>query len=523
MTDSIYRACDDGTYKNPIIWADIPDPDIICVGDAYYMTSTTMYFNPGIPVMKSYDLVHWVIVNYVYDILDESDSNAMRNGKNAYGKGSWASCLRYNAGVYYVSVCSLNTEKTYIFQTDDIENGAWKRYELSGIYHDSSLLFDDDGRVYLVYGGGTIRAVELNKDATAILTGGYDGILIENADAGGSGGLPAEGTHIYKINGRYYIFLIAWPQTGTKRRIQLCYRSDSFEGPYEGRVVLDDDMGYANQGVAQGGIVDTPDGEWYAMLFQDHGAVGRIPVLVPVTWLDDFPVFGTNGSVPHFVKPVVDRVAEGEGIVASDEFDSKSDMLPPAWQFNHNPIRDCWSLTERPGFLRLKTADISKGLLDAHNTLTQRTFGPYCSGTVAIETQGMKDGDTAGLAALQELYGFVGVRCVNGKKYVVTERNETGKPRCEDIAELLQERVYFRVDFNFDGSDTARFYYSTSTDEINWHMAGKPLHMEYRLSHFTGYRFALFYYSTQAPGGYVDFDYFRMATGETNKTERTLP
>ena len=197
------------TAKNPIIWADVPDVDVIRVNDTYYMTSTTMHVNPGVPIMKSKDLLNWEIVNYVYDILASTDKQTLSNGQNIYGKGSWASSIRYNNGKFYVVFASNDTGKTYIFQTTDIENGPWEKYELAGgVYHDMSLLFDDDGRVYLVYGSGAINIIELTSDATAIKPGGMNKTIIQNASApGGSGGLGAEGSHIHKINGKYYTLI----------------------------------------------------------------------------------------------------------------------------------------------------------------------------------------------------------------------------------------------------------------------------------------------------------------------------
>lgn len=208
---SIYAAGE--TAKNPIIWADVPDVSVIRVEDTYYMTSTTMHMNPGIPVMKSKDLVNWEIVNYVYDILAANDKQTLTNGQNIYGQGSWASNIRYHNGMFYVVFASNDIGKTYIFQTTNIEKGPWEKYELAGgVYHDMSLLFDDDGRVYLVYGNGTIRVIELTSDATAVKPGGMNKVIIQNASApGGSGGLGAEGSHIYKVNGKYYIFNISWP------------------------------------------------------------------------------------------------------------------------------------------------------------------------------------------------------------------------------------------------------------------------------------------------------------------------
>jgi beta-xylosidase/GH35 family endo-1,4-beta-xylanase len=490
--------------QNPIIWADIPDPDVIRVGDAYYMTSTTMHFSPGVPVMKSSDLIHWNIVNYVYDILEDDVSMNLVNGNNAYGKGSWASSLRYHNGVYYVSFLAYNTGKTYIYQTADIEHGPWRRSVINGIYHDMSLLFDDD-RVYMVYGGGTIRIIELNADLSGIKTNGLNRVIIESADVAGKGGLNAEGSHLYKINGRYYLFLIAWPQGG--RRTEVCYRANNIEGPYEGRVVLSDDLGFNNAGVAQGGIVDTPDGDWYALLFQDHGSVGRIPALVPITWENDFPVFGVNGKVPKELAIPATTANIVSNIVVSDDFAEKS--LSLAWQWNHNPDNNNWSLSTRAGYLRFSSARINTGIIDARNTLTQRMFGPVCVASVALDVSGMRDGDVAGFAAFQDHYGFVGVAMENGAKAIVMRSAVSGKETEIAHAPLSGNTVYLKITGDFRNA-ADRAYFAYSADGAKWEPIGNTLQMSYLLTHFVGYRFALFYYATKSAGGHVDFDYFHL-------------
>jgi len=494
------------TFTNPFIWADVPDPDIIRVGDVYYMTSTTMYFTPGCPVMKSTNLVQWEIIGYVYDKLSDNDHMNLKNGKNDYGKGSWASSLRYYNGIFYCAFVAYNTNETYIFQTDDIEKGNWQKYVIDGIYHDMSLLFDDDGKVYMVYGVFEIKIIELTADATAIKPNGLNTTIIKNADISGGNSL-AEGAHIYKLNGKYYIFLICWPQTGKKRRIQVCYRADSITGNYEGKIILDDDLGFHNAGVAQGGIVDTPTGEWYALLFQDHGAVGRIPVLVPVSWIDEWPMLGENGKAPITMPfPAPSTAETSTTLVISENFDSPT--LAYEWQWNHNPDKNYWSLSQRVGWLRLTTGSVVDGLLNAKNTLTQRTFGPTCSGRVLLDVSHMKDGDYAGLAALQELYGFVGVTQRAGQRYIIMETHDT---KVESIP-TTQTIIYLRVDFDFTTAtnitDEAQFYYSL--DGIIWLKIGARLKMVYKLTHFTGYRFALFNYATETTGGFVDFDWFKV-------------
>lgn len=486
------------TAKNPIIWADVPDIAIIRVGGSYYMSSTTMHLSPGLPIMKSNNLVDWKLVSYAYDTL-ESDSDALnlQNGKNAYGKGSWASSLRYHNGTYYATTFSSTTGKTYIYRTKSIEKGPWRKISFAPAYHDHSLFFDDDGRIYLVYGAGDIRMVELKPDLTGVREGGFNGVIVKNASAvaGGEIGLRAEGSQLFKVNGKYYLCNITWPKGGM--RTQIVHRADRIEGPYEGRVMLQ------KEGIAQGGLIDTPNGRWYAYLFGDRGAVGRIPYLIPMKWEDGWPVLADPSAldIPTSKNPLA-------GTVASDEFRGKT--LGLAWQWNHNPDPANWSLATRPGYLRLTTSRVDKEVVDARNTLTQRTFGPQCSGVTLIDTAGMRDGDIAGLVALAGKYGFVGVQKEAQNLAVVMVSAETGKPQELARVPVNGNKVHLRIDCDFQGQkDRATFSYSL--DGKAWNAIGNPLPMRYELSHFMGYRFGLFNFATKEPGGYADFDFFRIS------------
>ena len=885
----------DGTFTNPVIYSDVPDLDVIRVEDNYYMVSTTMHLSPGMPIMKSKDLVNWEIVNYCYDILDDSDELSLRNGKEAYGDGTWAASIKYHNGKFYVAAASQTTGKTYVFSTTDIENGVWKKSVLDGYNHDLSLLFDDqdDGtHIYMFTGSGSVHVRELQEDAEGNVTykdGGLDQTIIENANYGEDVNLAAEGAHAYKINDKYYIFMIQWPNGG--KRQEICWRSDSLTEGWECKLMLDTGIVVDGQmdgaGVAQGGIVDTPDGDWYAPLFQDHGAVGRVPMLAKVTWEDDWPVFsidptmdmpvsgqdtksivvsdefyngeekapylntesdiaanseaaevsalstqaavtaapetkkttelivnggfenGTDGwelrtfnkpakmevtsddkasgessllvydkedttsgpmqnltgkvqqgqklhisakvkyetgpdvrtfnvtmqygtnnyagtdpaaaaelkkgewgtiegdyTIPSdadlsrvlvfvetswtsaqdpeddlmdfylddvsilaedYVDPdelivngdfedgtenwatqdpgtitavteehasgnmaakitnrtatasgpmqdITGKIAQGQLVQVSakvkynegpdnktfniciqngdwrgievaasanvkkgewttiegkftipndadmsssrifietawtanpdennDLFDFYADdislkklanpetvqkgendyngsNLKLEWQWNHNPNNKFWSLTERDGYLRLTTANKATGLLDARNTLTQRTYGPTCSGDIAIETANMKNGDVAGLAALQANYGYVGVKMENGQKSIVMVNADGGKAQEIENIPIDQDRVYLRADFNFyQHADDADFYYSL--DGTTWNKIGNTLNMSFTIPHFMGYRFAIFNYATQSTGGYVDVDYFHVNDGAD--TEQT--
>jgi beta-xylosidase len=496
----------DENARNPIIWADVPDPSVLRVGDTYYMSSTTMHMNPGIPIMRSEDLVNWEIVNYAYDILEDTDRLALRNGQDAYGQGSWASSLRYHEGTYYLVTFSYTTNRTHIYATDDIENGAWDAHTLPSAYHDPALYFEDDGGVYLVYGSNNINIIELTSDLTAVQPGGLNQTIIPNAGqiAGSEFWVPGEGAHIHKIDSLYYIFIITWPAGGM--RTQLVYRSENLAGPYEGVIALQ------HAGIAQGGLIDTPDGDWYAMLFQDHGAVGRIPYLIPVAWEDGWPVLGVNGQAPQELD--IPAGAGGiDGIVASDEFErtaGEESWLPLQWQWNHNPIDEYWSLAERPGYLRLINDRIDESMVATRNTLTQRTFGPECSAVIAMDISNMNDGDYAGLGALQQNYGFIGVKATDTTSSIVMVYASSGTPVEVASVPVLQDRVYLRIDMNYRNRlDRASFYYSL--DGVEWTRLGNFLQMSYTLPHFMGYRYALFNFATKSAGGYVDIDYFRVA------------
>lgn len=506
---------------NPIIWADVPDMSMMRVGDTYYMSSTTMHMNPGVPIMKSKDLSNWEVVNYAYQTLGDKDETMLLNGKNTYGKGSWASCIRYVNGKFFVSTFDQVTAKTYFFLTDDIENGTWERHEFEPSLHDHSIVFEEDGHVYMVNGNGKIFIREIEPDFSGVKPNSEQ-VLIENAGlpAGENLMLGAEGSQMFKINGKYYLLNICWPRGGM--RTVICHRADSLFGPYEGKVV------FMDKGVAQGGLIDTPDGKWFAYLFGDRGAVGRIPYLVPVVWEDGWPVIGIDGKVPDTLDLPANTTLV-PGIVDSDDFDGDKPKL--VWQWNHNPVNELWSLNERKGFLRLKTDRIDTLFTQSRNMLTQRTFGPKCSGSICLDASNMKDGDIAGLALLAGKFGFVAIQKNGDEKTIVMVDNQPdgngngnwpprrGVQHIVDSIPANADMVYFKADCDFEriadesnigshGVDTAGFYYSF--DGKQWNAIGHTLNMSYNLDHFMGQRFAIFYYSAKQSGGSADFDWFRV-------------
>lgn len=544
--------------NNPILKMDFPDPDVIYVDGVYYMISTTMHFLPGGQILRSYDLLHWEHAAYVFDHLDSTDAQCLSEDKYIYGKGMWAASLRYHKGTFYVVFVCNDTQKTYLYRAEKIE-GPWRKSEIEGFYHDCSFLFDDDDRIYIVYGNRQIYLTELNGDLTGPKEGGLHRLIVQDSD---EARLGYEGSHLYKINGRYYLFFIhslkeRW------RRVEACFSSDSLEGEFTGGDIFDDDMGFRDSGVAQGGIVCGVDGIWNAILFQDSGAVGRIPVVVPVTWENGRPVFGIDGKAPHeLTLPVSEKcpVKNGEyeysPLIDSDDFrygfqwgempDENSGGketykrrygtfgLRSIWQFNHEPDLGLIFRDEKEGKLWITTDKICADLNHAGNTLTQRMIYPGCSAEITIDASHLNDGDCAGLCALQGDYCWVGIEKRDGKLYAVMYSQKEERDiwdLSKNPADLLEERMItsagatkeeaksasekakesaFRVRIHVNFADEKDEAICGIFRDGKWEKIGGVHKLSFRLDHFTGARFGLFVYSTKESGGKAGFSDFRL-------------
>lgn len=493
---------------NPITKTDYPDPDVIRVGDVYYMASTTMHFFPGCAILRSYDLVNWEIASYVFDVLDDSPAERLEQECANYGKGMWAPTFRYHNGRFYVAFVSHGTDFTYLFTADDV-CGEWKKSAISGYYHDLSLLFDDD-RVFITYGNRDIYLLELKPDLSGPLEGGVNKLIVSDKT---DSILGYEGSHFYKINGKYYVFLINWPKD-TGIRTESCFVSETVDGEYKGGVVFSCTRGFRNSGVAQGGIVDTPNGKWFSIMFQDSGAVGRVPVLCPVKFVKDFPVFGVNGKLPVKFEVASSRpYYRYEDLFTSDDFKSG---LKKQWQWNHIPDNNLWTMDEN-GF-SITTDKLSVNVTHAKNTLTQRMMFPKCEAEVTVDASLMNEGDVAGLVALQSLYGYIGIYKSGGCLYLITvEKTETDAPfkignidfmpgTMTDQIRLKDTRATLCIKASFeDNADKVSFFY---LNEGKYTKIGAPHELRFTLEHFTGARFGLFAFSTKEAGGTATFSNF---------------
>jgi len=310
-----------------------------------------------------------------------------------------------------------------------------------------------------------------------------------------------EGSHLYKINGFYYIYATY----GGYPAFQVALRSTNIYGPYEEKKLLED------HNIHQGALIQTQTGEWWTVLFYDKGAYGRLPNLQPITWIDDWPMIGEdddqNGEwkgVTTYQKPNVGREYPIKVLPTNDNF--RNYKIGMQWGWNHNPDNSKWSLFDRPGYLRLKTVNVVSGFLEARNTLTQRIFGYHSDtinsfGTIKMEIDKMKDGDVAGLAVFQYPYVFIGVCDIKGKKKLIMENNGTTQTGIK----IKGSVIYLRAVANY-GTGKANFYYSL--DNKIYTKFGSELSMQFKLSIFTGNKFCIFNYATKQTGGYVDIDWF---------------
>jgi beta-xylosidase len=482
----------DGTYTNPVIISDFPDPDVILVDNIYYMVNTTMFVFPGVTVLKSYDLVNW---EYCSNAVPRFDFDKCYNldGCNRYGHGQWATSIKYNNGRFYLLFITLN-EGGFLCSASKAE-GSWEIKKLPKGFYDPSLFFDDDGRIYVAHGNSKIMITELDKN---FAPKSNDSLVFKGTIRNG-----LEGTHMYKINGYYYMYCTYGGRDG----IQVALRSKNIYGPYEQKVVLRDTTRGVTFGVHQGALIKTQTGEWWSMLFVDSGPFGRFPSLQPVTWEDGWPMVGVNGSgVVTYRKPDVGKEYPVKDFPTSDEFNGTK--LGMQWGWNHNPDSTKWSLTQKPGYLRLTTVKIVSNLREARNTLTQRPFANYdqsipTTASTRMETDNMKDGDIAGLAIFQSPYAFIGVKKENGPKFIIMVNN--GKTI--DSVAVNNSTVYLRT---LASNSTSKASFEYSFDNKTFKPLGNELFMRFSLSIFTGNKFCLFNYATKETGGYVDFDWFRV-------------
>lgn len=503
------RAVCPETYTNPLIWEDLPDLEVIRVDDTYYYTASTFHHSPGAPLLRSYDLVHWEYVSHSVPRLD-FDASYDLNGGRSYVNGIWASTLQYRKSnkTFYWMGCMHNVGGGWVFTAKSPE-GPWEKHR-GGCYYDMGLLIDDDDTMYVAYGNNTISVAQLSADGFSQVKN--QAVFQTPSDLSG----PLEGSRFYKIDGNYYILVTQYANG------EYVLRSTSGPfGPYELRpfAVKLRYAGAPGSGGSphQGGLIQTQNGDWYYIGFNDSYPAGRIPVMAPVTWTDGWPsvtlVDGQwGGTYPFPNLPCgLDRVKRR---ATKDTF--AEDTLSPEWEWNHNPDNTKWS---SGAGLTLHTATVTNDLYAARNTLTRRIEGPVSIATIELDFSKMQDGDVAGLAALRDVSAWIGVKKANGATRVVmtngvtmnTSWTTTSTGTEVASADVSGNKIWLRVEANVrtdNGGAYARFFYST--DGTSFTSLGDTLQMNKNWQYFLGYRFGIFNYATRSLGGSVHIASFEV-------------
>ncbi len=525
-----------GTFTNPLFYDEFSDPDILRVGDDYYLAGTTMHAVPGLVILHSKDLVNWENVSYCFDRFDfPEDRFSLKNHDEIYGQGIWAPCIRYANGQFYV-FSNVNGKGLQCYTSKDI-HGPWKHHNMKGNIYDLGVLFDDDGKIYAIHGYGTVKCTELKPDMSGPVEGTERVIIPDGRGIG-------EGHHMYKINGMYYLISTDYSPNGRT----LCSRSKNIWGPYETRVIsADETYGYhaasltqvpgrpkyrigedgtkfglgpldkdatACTNAHQGGIVQFNDGSWWALLMMDFHSIGRTVCLMPMTWKDGWPMVGLNnnlGRAPRtwFIpgtqmgnyKVGEKPLSEPHGpYVRSDNFDGK--QLGRIWQWNHNPEEKMWGL--KNGKLRINSMPAEQ-LMWARNTLTQRVIGPKSITTVEMSVKGLKDGDVAGLGNINVPCSWLGL-VKEGKELTLRCFEQLTNDTIDTKVELPKGKIWLRSIGDYD-NDQAQYAYST--DGTTFHTLGRMMPLSYQLITFQGSRHALFAFNIKGKnGGYAEFDNF---------------
>ena len=533
-----------GTFTNPLFYDEFSDPDVIRVGDDYYLAGTTMHAVPGLVILHSKDLVNWEFASYCFDRFDfPEDKFALKNHQEIYGQGIWAPCIRYANGQFYV-FSNINGKGLQCYTAKDIK-GPWTHHNMQGNIYDLGVLFDDDGKIYAIHKYGEVHCTELKPDMSGPVEGS-DRVIISEGNGIG------EGHHIYKIDGMYYLISTDYSPNGRT----VCSRSKSIWGPYETRVIeADETYGYhgvgrttvprgtkyrigedgTKFGVApaspdatgcdnahQGGIVQAKDGSWWALFMQDFHSIGRTVCLMPMTWEDGWPMVGLKGNLGRAprtwfkpgVEPGVQSVAVPQQQTErrapydrSDDFSGKT--LKPVWQWNHNPDDKLWGL--KGGKLRIQSQP-SDQLMWARNTLTQRVIGPKSIATVELYTKGMKDGDVCGLGNINVPCSWIGVSLPptssqrGEAKYTLRCFEQMTNDTVSVSVGLPNGKIWLRCIGDYDNN---QMQYAYSTDGVNFQTLGRMMPLTYQLITFQGSRHALFAYNIKGTrGGYAEFDNF---------------
>jgi beta-xylosidase len=510
----------DGKYKNPVIYADYSDPDVIRVNDDYYMTSSSFGHFPGLPILHSKDLVNWRIIGHAVLQYPYEEFNEPR-----HGMAIWAPSLRYHNGEFLIY---FGDPDRGIFMTKAKQpEGPWEPLRLirkAVGWIDPCPLWDDDGNAYLVHAWANSRSGiksiltvnKMNSDGTQILD---DGIVVFDGHANQP---TIEGPKFYKHNGYYYIFA---PAGGVKPGWQTILRSKSVFGPYEDKKVLEQGETKVN-GPHQGAWIDTKSGEHWFIHFQDRYAYGRIIHLQPMRWENGWPVMGVDNDkngigepVASFKKPDVGKPYAIDVPQTTDEFNSPH--LGLQWQWEGNGHNEWLSLEARQGWLRLFPQSPSpkyKNLWNVPSLLLQKFPAPAFSATAKLDCTLLAPTEKTGLLVFGLDYSYVGVtRAAKGYTIEQAICAKADKGTQEEIVgsvDIVTPEVYLRVEVKPESETDiipkVLCSFSFSVDGKSFHSLGKTFTA--REGVWVGAKLGLFSMATPAStkSGHTDVDWFRI-------------
>lgn len=501
----------DGYYTNPILHTDYSDPDVIRVGDTFYMTASSFNFVPGLPILVSKDLVNWELVNYAVKEIPFPDYN-----KPAHGRGIWAPSIRYHNNKFYIFV-GMPDEGIFVTETED-PYGTWSPltpvWEGKG-YIDPCPFWDEDGKAYIIHAyaksriGYKSKLGMLGLDMDKMKCISEDRFIFD-----GTKTQPTiEGPKVYKRDGYYYIFA---PAGGVRNGWQTVLRSENIYGPYNEKIVMHQGSTPIN-GPHQGGLVDTSTGEEWFIHFQDKGVYGRIVHLQPVFWEEDWPIIGVSKDQKDIGEPVL-RYKKPDGCEiceprepekAWDDFNEEKLGLP--WQWTGNPNESFFSLTERKGYLRLNSVTTKESLWNCSNVLTRKIACESFQVTVKMDLSQLADGNRAGVVMLGGGYASLMISIEEEQPYICYVE-ETGGNELKEERMITKEplfidhkttSVYMKINFRQYGF----LSFSISEDGAHW----KYETPEYQLKDglWVGGKIGLFAcnYGDAKQVGYADIEY----------------
>jgi beta-xylosidase len=539
----------DGTYRNPILPADYSDPDVIRVGRDYYLIASTFHFAPGMVVLHSRDLVSWTTIGHAVPDLAAIGPELGWERMNRYNHGIYAGALRYHDGRFWVFFTSYLGEGFFVSTARD-PAGPWELTQMVDAqgrplrvmkWDDPCPFWDDDGQAYLIaskVGGAWYpHLFRMSPDGTRLLDADADAMNRPGPQPSGEGTViysrdTSEASKIYKIDGTYYLFhneVVNGTRVAMMKRARHLFGTHpdgraggpGDPGVYELRQIMRG-WGPEDREPNQGGLVQTERGDWYFVTHEGTCGYpeGRPLSLLPVTWVDGWPIpglapdgggdgdgdggVGVGGFVERGAMPIPVPGHPARFPQGSDEFDGPE--LAPQWQWNHQPRAGFWSLTERPGHLRLRAfRPLAPGdFFRAGNTVSQRVFrAERVVVTVQLDVDGMQDGQSAGLVHFNGGvdHARISVTRAGGVSSMVYQDGEAMVRGIE--LPRATRTIWLRSEV--DALCTNRYAYSLDGHGFTPFGEGYLL----KWGNYRGDNVGVYTYNDHAEAGHVDIDWFR--------------